>query len=241
VQALKARHPILRRFFDDLCEEVRVDTGVPIQSVKNSKVFRIREEDERAAVWYDREHGVVWCCRVLSIAAFSDEPTLYRRFGRFEGDAHKNPPQPAVLLPDEDERRRAGGEQRLENVIAALIAARDAAFTSPQTWQAAVMRDPAGHEVEVGRAYVERERLDNSGEFVTRFVLVLGEWPHHLPRPSDWQRRIVAFCFDADEPVEPAYRGLPSGTVLRVDRNEVPLMQQRLEPPPAPGQTRRSN
>lgn len=227
VKELKKRHPILRRFFDDHRSEDRVLSGRPIDVLKSKKVFRIREEDERAAVWYDKEHGVVWLCRVLSISDFPDEPKLYERFARFEGDPNKNPPWPAVLFPEPAERLKAAAEQHLESIIVALSAACDEAFAHPQEWRTAHMRTPAGGDIEVGRAYVGREELEGGGELVTRFILVLSQFPEHLTRPADWQRRIVAGCFASDEEVGPGYE-LPRGTGALRD-GEVPLMQRRLE------------
>jgi hypothetical protein len=228
IEALKGRYPILRCFFDDLVDERRVDDGRPIGAVNQSKVFRIREGDKRAAVWYDAEHGVVWLCRALAIADFPDEGALYRHFGRLEGHPSRQPLASALLIPDENERREAGGEQHLENTIAALMAARDRAYREPRAWHSATMRTPAGSIAGVGRAYVDRQALDASGELVTRFIIVLDEWPACLPRPADWRSRITASCFADDEDVMRAYWGLPVGTGLRP--GEVPLVQERLEP-----------
>lgn len=75
---------------------------------------------------------------------------------------------------------------------------------------------------------MERALIDRSGELVTRFLLVLDDWPLHLDRPADWREYIVATCFEAGEPVMPAYRGLPLGADLRP--GEIPLVQERLEP-----------
>lgn len=227
IEALKRAHPILRRFFDDLAVEANVDTGTPIQKVRNPKVFRIREQDERAAVWYDSTHGVVWCCRVLAIADFPNEPKLYEHFGRLEGDTNKRPPWPSVLLPSDQERREAGGQQRLESIIVALAAARDTAFASPRTWCPGFIRRPDGEDEQVGRVFVDRDIIDEAGELVTRFILVIDHWPADLPRPADWRARIIAFCFADDEPVMPAFNALPAGTHLA--RGEVPLVQRRLE------------
>ncbi len=134
----------------------------------------------------------------------------------------------AALLPGPVERREAGGEQHLEAMIAALIVARDHAYKKPQVWQPAEMRTPAGILVHVGRAYVDRQVLDASGELVTHFLIVLDEWPAHLTRPASWRGRVVASCFADAEPVKPAYHGLPQGT--RLLRGEIPLVQERLEP-----------
>lgn len=120
--------------------------------------------------------GVVWLCRVLAISDFPDEPALYREFGRLARSPDGHSPV-AVLLPGPVERRGAGGEQHLEATIAALIVARDHAYRKPQVWQPAGMRTPTGALVHVGRAYVDRQALDASGELVTRFLIVLDEWP----------------------------------------------------------------
>lgn len=226
--ALRDRHPILEKFFTEYADATRVDRGKPIQSVSDPKVFRIRERDFRAAVRYDETIGVVWLCRVLRIADFSSEPELYRRFGEFEGNPHSNPPKPAVLLPREDERMRAAGEQYLEGVIAALCEARDRAFEDPNSWKTATMRPAATSKtVDVGRAYAEREKLSGGGEYATRYIVVLQDFPRHLELPGDWRARVIAECFPTDEPVEPAFHALPAGTNRR--HGEIPLIQRRLE------------
>lgn len=226
VRALRERYQILRTFFNEFADEASIDRGVPIRQVRQTGVLRIRAGDRRAAVWYDAAHGVVWLCRVLAIPDFSDEASLYRRFGALERDSDRNA-HLYSLLPGPLERRDAGAQQHLEAVVAALVHARDCAYDRPNTWQTASLRTPAGTIVKAGRAYVDREAVDATGELVTRFVVVLDEWPAHLSRPGDWREYIVASCFAPDEDVMPAYRSLPVGTNLRP--GELPLVQERLE------------
>lgn len=142
---------MLRVFSSEFTDEARIDDGVRLQQVRQPGVFRIRAGDQRAAIWYDAAHGVVWLCRVLAISDFPDEAALYRHFGKLARDSDLDPSREG-LLPTLAERREAGGEQHLQAVTVALADALDHAHGEPGAWQRATMRRADGRTLRIGRA-----------------------------------------------------------------------------------------
>jgi hypothetical protein len=217
VEAAK-RHRIVRKFYDQFSEPARVDSGVPIDAVSDRKVFRIKAGDWRAAVRYMPEDGIKWMCRALSLADFNDEQHAYVEFGNFH---RRN-----VLLPDIAERRLATGDQFVVSAVLALRRARVDADNEPDRWWPADAARPDGSSHRVGRIYVERELVEDEGEYVTRFVLLITAPPGDVEIRTHWREFIAAHIFPTDEPVQPTYE-LPAGTNLRT--GEMPFMQQTVE------------
>jgi hypothetical protein len=211
---------VIARFFKHYSVPGRVDRGVPIGEVEHPKVFRIRDGYFRGAVWYDQDGGVVWLCRVLSLANFPSEPDLYREFRSFE--------ERGVLFPSQGEIGRERGIQYLYSVVDALNNASLRAYEDPLEWQRAEVVRPDGTKLDVGRARVERIDL-GGGEGIIRVVIVNTEHPTDLELPTDWLAVIMADCFPSPdevpgaEDVHPVYRDLPRGTNLQ--RHEIPLVQ----------------
>lgn len=213
-----AKHRIVRKFYDEFSAADRVDGGVPIDTVEDPKVFRIKSGDWRAAVRYVPADGVVWMCRALSLANFNDEQHAYVEFGRLY-DA-------GLLLPDDAEQKLARGDHFLVGAVLALSQARVNADNDPRTWWGAYATRPDGRHHRIGRIYAERE-LDEEGEYVTRFLLLVAAPPTDVTVRDDWREFVLHRIFPSDEPIMPAFGGLPAGTNREPD--ELPFVQETIE------------
>lgn len=212
------RHAIVGKFYDTFSGAGNVDRGRPLASVKDPKVFRIRSGGWRAAVRYTPEEGVVWLCRALSLAAFHDESDAYDEFGRlFDIGA---------LLPTDDEQERARADYFLVGAVLALSQARVNADNDPGRWWAAVATRADGSQNRIGRIYAERE-TDEAGDYVTRFILLVTSPPSDVTLRPDWREFLLAQILRDDEPIVPAYHGLPAGTDRQA--NEIPYVQAIIE------------
>lgn len=197
-----------------------MDTGTPIGQVKDPKVFRIRAGDWRAACRYFPDDGVQWLCRALALAKFHVEDDAYVEFGNFEAAG--------TLLPGEDERRRARGDQFVVDAILALKEAMGAAENQLGVWFQGYVDRPNGESFRIGRALlVEHEEIDDDGAIVTRYVLLITGPPSDVDMEAGWKELIAAHVFPGDEPVLPPWDGLPVGTHKAPE--ELALMQQTLE------------
>ena len=157
-------------------------------------------------------------CRALSLANFNDEQHAYAEFGRlFDG---------GLLMPSDGEQGRARGDYFIVGAVLALSQARVEADNDPGRWWVADARKADGGRRHIGRIYVERER-DEDGEFVTRFVLLVAAPPAGVDLRDDWREFILARILQSDDPITPAYQGLPAGAHLQP--GEIPFMQETLE------------
>jgi hypothetical protein len=172
----------------------------------------------RAAVRYTPEDGVVWLCRALSLADFHDESDAYDEFGRLFDNGS--------LLPSQGEQERARGDYFLVGAVLALSQARVNADNNPGQWWAAVATRANGSESRIGRIYAEGE-TDEAGDYVTRFILLVTSPPSDLTLRPDWRAFLLAQILRDDEPIEPAYHGLPAGTDRQAD--EIPYVQAIIE------------
>lgn len=209
----------MRKFYEDFSDASRVDSGRTIDAVSDPKVFRIKTGDWRAAVRYIPEDGVVWMCRVVRLSKFRREQDAYAQLGAFcDSD---------VLLPADQERRQARGDQFLTSAVAALQQARVNADNEPFQWWTADAQRPDSTVFRVGRIYAEREVVDSEGEFITRFLLLMTEPPEDVQLRPGWQTLITAHVFPAGEPVDPTWE-LPPGTNWQRG-TEQPFTQQTVE------------
>lgn len=212
------RHPILKKFYETYSSPEAVDRGTPISQLEDPKVFRIRQREWRAAVRYFPEDGVQWLCRNVQLSRFHEEGDAYDRLGGLERDGR--------LLPDGDERKAARSDRFLIAMIVALREARVRADHDPQTWHPArAVRHADEHQV--GRVWVEYDDSDYEATFTTRYMLLVREPPEDVQLRPGWLEFVAAHVFPTDDPVLPAYDGLPSGT--RRQANELPLMQETME------------
>jgi hypothetical protein len=210
--------PILRKFYEYYSDASRVDDGVALSSVADSKVFRIKAGDWRAAVRYMPDDGVVWMCRVLALAKYSEEARAYAKLGKLHEDG--------LLLPTDEERRLARADQFLVSAVAAFAQARVNADNEPDRWWDADARRPNETLHHVGRVYVERELDEGQGEYITRFLLLVATAPDDVRLRHDWKEFVTSRAFPGDEPIQMTYE-LPAGTNLQ--QNELPFMQEAFE------------
>lgn len=212
------RHPILKKFYEVYSAADAVDRGTPISQLEDPKVFRIKRNQWRGAVRYFPEDGTQWLCRNVSLAKYHKEDDAYNRLGELERNDR--------LLPEPDERRAARGDQFLVAMIVALKQARVRADHDPQEWHAAQATRLGGVQ-QVGRVWVEYDESDYEATFTTRYMLLVREPPEDLQLRPDWLAFVAAHIFPTDDPVQPAYEGLPGGT--RRHANELPLKQETME------------
>jgi hypothetical protein len=212
------RSAIVRKLYDRFSDAASVNTGTRLKKVPDPAVFRIRADGWRAAVRYIPEDGVVWMCRAVSLAKFHEENDAYDQFGEFYKSGE--------LLPTDEERRLARGDQFLVSAIAALRQARVDADNNPQSWHIADARRPHGTVHRAGRILVERELVEDDGEYVTRFLLLLRKPPADVELRTGWEMLVASAVLPSDERISPSY-DLPSGTNLQP--GELPLLQQAIE------------
>jgi hypothetical protein len=212
------RHRILKKFYETYLTPEAVDTGVPIDRLVDSKVFRIKSGDWRGAVRYMPDDGVLWLCRALSLAKHHDEHDAYVKFGTLE--------QNGLLLPNEEERQRARSDQLLISIILALREARVRADHDPRVWCPARCQRLDGSEVSVGRMYVEYDEADDEMLFTYRYLLLIRKPPPGLSLPKGWQQIVAEQVFPTGDPFK-ATNDLPGGTNIRPD--ELPLLQETIE------------
>lgn len=212
------RHPILKKFYEVYSSADAVDRGTPIRQLEDPKVFRIRRAEWRGAVRYFPEDGTQWLCRNVSLAKYHEEDDAYNRLGQLERDNR--------LLPEPDERRTARGDQYLVAMIVALKGARVRADHNPHEWHTAQAKHH-DEALQVGRVWVEYDESDYEATFTTRYMLLVRDPPKDLVLRSGWLEFVAAHIFPTDDPVEPAYEGLPGGTNRHT--NEFPLKQETME------------
>lgn len=213
------KYGIVRKLYEDFSSPGRINTGTKLKAVDDPAVFRIKSEGWRAAVRYNPDDGVVWLCRALSLAKFHEEDDAYNEFGRLH--------EVGQLLPQEEERRLARGDQFLVSAIAALQQARVDADNDPMNWFGAQVVRPDGTTYRAGRIYVERELVEEDGEYITRFLLLLRRAPDDVTLRNGWEMLVAAHVLPSGERISAAYQGLPVGTNCQPD--ELPLMQEAVE------------
>jgi hypothetical protein len=216
--AAAERHGIVRKLYEDFSEPARINSGTKLQAVDDPGVFRIKSEGWRAAVRYNADDGVVWLCRALSLARFHAENDAYREFGALHDRGQ--------LLPSEEERRFARGDQFVVGAIAVLRQARVDADNDPFNWHGAEVPRPDGTMHFAGRVYAERELIEQQGEYVTRFLLLVRRAPDDVELRDQWEQLVASQVLTSGEKISDAY-DLPGGTNRRSD--ELPLMQEAVE------------
>jgi hypothetical protein len=212
------KHGIVRKLYEDFSDPARINAGTKLKAVDDPGVFRIKSEGWRAAVRYNADDGVVWLCRALSLAKFHEEDDAYDEFGALH--------ERGQLLPQEEERRLARGDQFLVSAIAALRQARVDADNDPFNWCRAEVARPDGTTYPAGRIYVERELVEEEGEYITRFLLLLRRPPDDVKLRDGWEMLVAAHVLPSGEKINRTY-DLPGGTNRQSD--ELPLMQHAVE------------
>ena len=214
-----ARHDLLQKFADHCRRPENIDRGEPIRQVRHPRVFRIKVNNWRGAVWFDHDAAVLWLLRALPLSKFHEEADLYVQFGELE--------RREQLLPSSEELMIAKGEQYITSVIMALGEAVREAYAEQGVWQPALSVRPNGDPVPAGRVHVVTDEM-----IVTQHV-ILREAAFRrkdLIIPLDWRELVMATIFPPDEPVMRAVNGLPDRAELQ--DGEIPLVQVRAEDEP---------
>ena len=204
------QHVLVQKFLDTYKNPEQVDDGVPLQSRPGRGLYRIRRDspggDWRGACWADKQTGVVWLLRAVSLAEYPNENRAYEVFEGMSDDD---------LFPSEEERARAAQAQRLAHTLRALRDAMQDASELPEEWHEAQRRDagdPLGEGEVVGRAYVERIE-EEDGILIDRFLITFRRPPVEGLSGTDWVALLESRLFPPDSRVLPVTEsGLPEGS-----------------------------
>ena len=206
-------HELVRKFVDTFTSVDAIDKGRPLSQVSGQGFYRIRIGEWRAVVWSDKEAGVVWLCRAVSLGSFPNEGAAYDAL-EVMGEE---------LYPSEDDRTEAGKERALVCALGAIHRAMRLAHQLPNTWQ------DADHEGEiVSRTHVEQ--VEEEGEVLAqRFLIVVTKPPAEVPDGEEWIALVASrvlpeshgrYEFVGDD-------SLPDGSSFKPGR-EVALAQETL-------------
>jgi hypothetical protein len=201
------QHPLVRKFVDRFKDPSAVDDGVPFRSRAGRGLYRVRMGQWRGLVWADKGAGVVWLLRAVALSDFPDEDQAYRHLAGIPD---------AELFPGTSEAEAAATDQVVAHALGALRDALQTAFELPGEWHEARMRPangPAGAGESVGRAFVERELIEEEDLAVEdRFLIAVTQPPTAL-EATEWAALVMARVFPRGEEVFwVSHEDLPPGS-----------------------------
>ncbi len=71
------QHPLVQKFVNQFTDASAIDDGRPFSQMPGRGLYRIRREEWRGLIWTDKDSGVVWLCRAVSLADFPEESDAY--------------------------------------------------------------------------------------------------------------------------------------------------------------------
>jgi hypothetical protein len=210
---LASEHELIQKFADEYKSAEAIDNGEPLRQVPGKGVYRIKRDEWRGATWADKEVGIVWLCRAVSLASYPTEDKAYDAFEEMGED----------LFPTDDEREAAAEDWALAHVFSAMKAAMQEAHELPNTWQVAEVDGEI-----IGRAHVEQ--IESDGVVLAhRFLVVIRKPPVTLPDGDDWLPLMIARVLPEGDGYPDFINpdDLPSGSSYR-DGREVAIAQEAL-------------